>query len=272
MKRFVIIAALALGVIGCTNCVKPELEPYEVTMLNSQCVVIGHLVGFKGGIATMRHPPTTNISIELSNPKTLSGSFKGDRFTLQLEGYDWAKALTIGGDYVFGGAELEGQFVATKLFRINEKQSETLVDLFKCQMTMPAGVVFTVEQIKSKNEKKYQNPYGDGLFKVTLENTTHDTVKIPAVLNEDGSINWEKSVSIICEDRVVNAAEETSSFKLAPKSKVVGEINTLKLNGINWPNGGSRIYFVFNMNGEKAYNFFYYYSAIHDAMRKAQEK
>lgn len=60
-------------------------------------------------------------------------------------------------------------------------------------------------------------------------------------------------------------------LELDAGKSVTFEIDTLKLikDGIHFPNGGMRVYFNFIFGDKMVRNFFYYYSATHDAMVEA---
>ena len=80
----------------------------------------------------------------------------------------------------------------------------------------------------------------------------------------------EESLFVIAEEgRHVWPGTELSGVKqveFAAGEEKAFEIDTLKIKTIEWPNGGSRVYFKFVLGGLIAENFFYFYSATHDKL------
>lgn len=137
------------------------------------------------------------------------------------------------------------------------------------------GIEWKVEQIPAKNPKKFMNDmFGDGSFKVSVTNTTKVDATINALLTDGkGTILWGDSVFLSLRGKnypfptMGRVTKETQPLKLKAGETVSGELNTLPVAGIPWPNGGSRIYFDFVL-GEKSVNqFFYYHINVHNAMR-----
>lgn len=141
---------------------------------------------------------------------------------------------------------------------------------------VPAGLEMTVDQIIPPDATEYGNPFGNGEFKITVTNKTGAGVMVP-VVQVGSKYDFEQSLVIT----VVTSEEDPSVRCIFPENvpagaemtlipaggSISGTVNTLKLKGIEWPSGGSRVYFNFGLGGLVAQNFFYYYSSIHDAMR-----
>jgi hypothetical protein len=136
------------------------------------------------------------------------------------------------------------------------------------------GITLIVEQIPPANPMKFKNDYGDGLFRVIVTNTTGKKATIPALLmNERGEVLWADSLFLTVNGKPVfltNAGKVTAGTKpvtLEAGAKLVGEINTLASTYADWPRGGSRVNFQFQLGEKGASNFFYYYSQWHDGLR-----
>jgi len=140
------------------------------------------------------------------------------------------------------------------------------------------GMQIKSAQIPPANPIKWQNPYGDGKFKIELINTTDKPLTVESLLTngkegKDREILWADSLVIICRgksyifaDDAGKVTAESKPLTLGPHKTISVEINALKLRKIAWPRGGSRVYFQFCL-GELATNsFFYYYSKLHDKM------
>lgn len=153
-------------------------------------------------------------------------------------------------------------------------------------LTVPEGVAFRVEPIIPEKTRRFVNPFGNGRFRVTVRNTTEQPLEVPALLTvpapavapvpafDEGDIAWANSVLII-EDNTVHVLDAATKpdprvkpVTLAPGQSVSTAIDTLKLSGVDWPRGGSRVYFRFALGDRVAESFFYYRSDFHDTLRR----
>ncbi|MEZ6142513.1 MAG: hypothetical protein R3B84_18290 [Zavarzinella sp.] len=137
---------------------------------------------------------------------------------------------------------------------------------------------FTCEPVPPPREVKFANPDGDGIYKVSLKNTTADELYVPCLLARDGKPLWKESLLIICQDKVYTipgcgkVAATDTLFTLKAGEEVSTTVNALELDGPQWPRGGYRIGFTFVL-GEKAITkSFYYLSRHHDPIRDALKK
>lgn len=143
---------------------------------------------------------------------------------------------------------------------------------------LPAGVTFAVEQVPAKNPQKWKNDYGDGQFKLTLKNTTDKDVTLPMLLQKGDAILWDRLLVVYNDGKEIlppHAADIPADAKpvTIPAGKSVsGTFNTLTLEGVTWPQGGSRVHFSFALADKVQQDFFYYFSNLHDPMRKAATK
>jgi len=141
-----------------------------------------------------------------------------------------------------------------------------------------AGLEIKVAQIPPSKPIKWQNPYGDGKFKIELINSTAKPITVDALLTNGKKgvgreILWADSLVILCRSKSYifagDAGKITPDAKpltLGPHKSVSVEINVLELKPIAWPRGGSRVYFQFCLGELAANDFFYYYSKLHDRM------
>jgi hypothetical protein len=140
------------------------------------------------------------------------------------------------------------------------------------------AVEFTVEQVPAENPQKFKNDmYGDGKFKVTLRNTSDKDVEVPALLTDGKTVFWADSLFVMVRDRphlLIGAgrAKAAQPVKLKAGESLVGTIDALLADGVEWPRGGQRVYFDFVLGEKSANNFFYYFSQLHDPMREAAQK
>ncbi|MFO0864451.1 MAG: hypothetical protein U0744_07345 [Gemmataceae bacterium] len=135
------------------------------------------------------------------------------------------------------------------------------------------GIEIVVRQIPPANPQKFRNDYGDGKFEIAVTNVGEKVAEVPALLMGEKGISWPDSIVVIVqgESRVLRGAGQTKGLKpatLKSGETVVGIVNTLTLDGVNWPRGGSRVYFDFALGEKTATNFFYYFSNLHDSMRE----
>lgn len=141
-----------------------------------------------------------------------------------------------------------------------------------------AGAKITVEQVLPEDVKKFDNPFGDGIFKVTVTNPTDKPLLVPALLADDKQILWADSLVFVVEDKSFTLPPSDKldaavrSVTLKPGESVEANINTLSLSGVSWARGGSRIYFTFCLGDASQQNFFYYSSRHHDPMLPGRAK
>lgn len=141
------------------------------------------------------------------------------------------------------------------------------------------GIEVTVAQVPAKNPRRFENDqYGDGTFKITVKNATKKDATVPAVLVNGKDILWGDSVLFLYngEPLVLPTAgkvtKDTKPLELKAGAEVGGEVNALLLDGVEWPRGGSRVYFDIAVGERAVNNFFYYYSDLHDPMREEAVK
>jgi hypothetical protein len=140
---------------------------------------------------------------------------------------------------------------------------------------LPAGAAlqWSAKPVPPKKEIQWVNPDGDGEYELTLTNPTDKPVVVPALLTQGGKTLWEESVVILCGEGTYAAPGakvvkgEVTPLTLQPGESVTGSLNILALKGPPWPEGGSRVEFIFCL-GEKTHPAsFYYMARHHDALR-----
>lgn len=137
-------------------------------------------------------------------------------------------------------------------------------------------IALGTEKVPPRKEIKWTNPDGDGLYKITVTNSSPtETRVVEALLRdpEDG-ILWDESIVIICQGKsyVVpgskGAGRDALPVKLKPGESVSGVVNALALKGPEWPRGGYRIEFQFCLGELGETQSFYYMSRHHDGIRE----
>eukprot|EP00747_Dinoflagellata_sp_TGD_P002117 gnl/TRDRNA2_/TRDRNA2_102945_c0_seq1.p1 gnl/TRDRNA2_/TRDRNA2_102945_c0~~gnl/TRDRNA2_/TRDRNA2_102945_c0_seq1.p1 ORF type:complete len:395 (+),score=50.89 gnl/TRDRNA2_/TRDRNA2_102945_c0_seq1:2-1186(+) len=129
---------------------------------------------------------------------------------------------------------------------------------------------------------EWTNPDGDGDYRLTLTNEGTEDATIPALVQVGAEPHWAASLLIECERRVYQmpvdneqaagaalAGEVVHPTVLKPGESISTTINVLRLNGPQWPRGGSRVEFTFWL-GELSCGPFslYYFSSHHDTLRR----
>ena len=117
-----------------------------------------------------------------------------------------------------------------------------------------ANVTMTIEQIAPKTPIKWRNPYGDGRFRVVIENRGQ-RIRLPAVVafNNDGS-------KVVRPASVV-PANSTQTF----------EVDALELPIAN-PPGGARLWITVQMGDKSVSSFFYYSYDVHGPMQEQKSR
>jgi hypothetical protein len=119
------------------------------------------------------------------------------------------------------------------------------------------AVTFDVAPVPPKVAIQWTNPDGDGEYTITIANNTDKPVVVPALLSSGGKILWEESLVILCQDKTYmcpgakGVAAKAEPTTLAPHQSFSTTVNTLRLKGPEWPQGGYRIEFRFCL-GEKS--------------------
>jgi hypothetical protein len=138
-------------------------------------------------------------------------------------------------------------------------------------------IAVATEQVIAANPKPFDNPYGDGQFKITVSNKGKEPAKIHALLTDGKTIFWEDSLVFVVEGKLFihPKSGRATGFKpveLKPGESVSGAVDTLPLRGVAWPRGGSRVNLQICLGEKSSTNFFYYSSKFHDPLRDAAIK
>ena len=137
-------------------------------------------------------------------------------------------------------------------------------------------IKLSTEKVPPEEAIKWTNPDGDGLYKITVTNSSAKDERVVEALLRDpnGTVLWDESLIIICQEQsyVVpgsnGAGRDALPVKLKPGESVSGVVNALALKGPKWPRGGYRIEFQFCLGELGETQSFYYMSRHHDAIRK----
>lgn len=163
------------------------------------------------------------------------------------------------------------------------KDAELKADIVCSRSGRPAlpageGIKLKVKQVPPKKLQKFRNPYGDGFFKITVSNTGKMALSVPALLQDGDDIRWHESLIAICRDRPyllprTGPLKDPAPVELGPGESVSTTIDAMLLgDDVPWPRGGSRIGFTFGLGEVAADSFFYYYSQLHDPLRKERQQ
>jgi formylglycine-generating enzyme len=135
------------------------------------------------------------------------------------------------------------------------------------------GVTLAVEPVPPKKAIEWTNPDGDGEYKVTVTNTTNKAVSVPALLSDGKKILWEDSLVILCQGKAYTCpGSKGVSGKVQPAEIPAGKsvstvVNSFRLEGPEWPQGGYRIEFQFCLGEKSQTKSFYYMARHHDKLR-----
>jgi len=140
------------------------------------------------------------------------------------------------------------------------------------------GIELTAEPVPPKQSIQWTNPDGDGLYKITVTNTTDAAREVPALRRRGEEIAWRESLVMLCQGKayVIPAAGAatgagTEAVTLEAGERVSTVVNAFLLDGPQWPRGGYRIEFRFCLGEVSATHSFYYMSRHHDAIRAAAQ-
>jgi hypothetical protein len=160
-------------------------------------------------------------------------------------------------------------------FAGNEKCAKTGRPL----LITPDDISLLCEPVKATHTKEYQNPDGDGVFKLTITNNSNRPVEIPALLRDTRSkkILWEESVFVITDAGNHffpghGQARDVEPTVLEPHESVSTKLDTLTLHGLSWPQGGWRLNLRFCLGDKAIEGNYYYFTNHHEPLRHKSEK
>ena len=137
------------------------------------------------------------------------------------------------------------------------------------------GIRMEVAPVPPPKKIKWTNPDGDGLYKITVTNTSKELRDVPALLTDGEKVLWNESLVIVCQGKA-RPAPLCRPLKARPKPTILepgrsvsGVVNAFLLKDIRWPRGGYRISFRFCLGELSSTQSFYYLSRHHDKVRKA---
>jgi len=141
-------------------------------------------------------------------------------------------------------------------------------------LTVPDGVKMTVQQIVPNDTRKHVNPFGNGKFRITVTNRRNAEATVHALLQQNGTVRWKARLLFMNHSGVhVHPGASAPGADVRPVTLGSGEsvettVNVMRLKNVDWPDGGSRVYFRFGLGDRIAESFFYYKSDYHDRIRK----
>ncbi len=239
------------------------LESIQMQMNTSTAIIAGKIITIHPGISTRSIPPQVRcrIDIETEAGKTtqINVGWTGD-----------ATPIETGKSYIFMGNSIE-DVPFYKTFKAIDDADVANVNNYLKAVKESQKIVFSAEQVPAEKPIQYQNPFGDGKFKFTLKNTSDKTVKIP-----DGQTFAKDVLKVFIDAKEYKLSaggmNSLQKCELKPGQSATYTVDMLALKGVEWPNGGNRVYFTFNYAGQKASSFFYYYSKLHDPIRDSYAK
>ncbi|KAH0576514.1 hypothetical protein SS50377_22078 [Spironucleus salmonicida] len=269
-------------------------------MYTSQVVVHATIKSFESGMATMSMPPQCQYILTLDDITVLRGDLPSQPLKIKIIGDDkpvTGTPLALFGDYeeeyfMFNGmivkslddikAELKsnpyGWVNCQSPFGYDFPVSCDKAGALVCPSTsFPSfnleGFSVHVEKVIPSDVNPDVNPFGNGKFLIKVCNDKQDAQVCKNLFKDkNGNILFEESIIAIIGDKPyvwsTKLPSDASQVQFGVGQTVSGEIDTLKLKEVEWPQGGSRVYFKFALGDKMDHDFFYYNSSVHDSMRK----
>lgn len=160
-------------------------------------------------------------------------------------------------------------------FAGNEKCAKTGRPL----LITPDDITLSCQPVPATHTNEYQNPDGDGIFKLTVTNNSSHPIEIPALLRESHSkkILWEESIFVITDAGNHffpghGQARDVEPVILEPEQSVSVQLDTLTLRGLDWPQGGWRLHLKFCLGDKGVEGNYYYFTNYHEPLRKKSKK
>lgn len=140
----------------------------------------------------------------------------------------------------------------------------------------PRGLRINLDQMLIRGGNKDLNPYGDGRFKVTIQNMNKQAVDVPPLLTDGKEVLWADSLVVLCDGKpyllpgagkAATAGPNLKPVHLEPGRAVVTTIDLLPIPNIPWPRTQARIHFRLCLGDAAVATFFQYTPAYHDKLR-----
>eukprot|EP00702_Spironucleus_salmonicida_P006894 EST48185.1 hypothetical protein SS50377_11668 [Spironucleus salmonicida] len=281
----------------------PEHVRVERQMLTAEVIVYAKISAAKAGMATMSLPPQCHYQLTLAEATPIRGSVPAGPVKLIIVG-EAQPALNTGmalfgssqdghlaftgmlvksladiqdmvrsnpAGWVNQGAPWEGDFCHPE---IDTAGATVCLSTGRPAFACP-GFTLKVEQVIPADVKEFQNPFGDGKFTVSVTNNGPKQICKALFADASGAPLFEQSLIAISEQephvwsQALPASIKQVEFEAG--QTITGEVDTLKIQNISWPQGGMRVYFTFVLGDLMSANFFYYYSSCHDSMVEARK-
>ncbi|CAF0940084.1 unnamed protein product [Adineta ricciae] len=189
------------------------------------------------------------------------------------------------GWYRNSSGQLESPWQYSHAKHVKWYNNERFATFEKCSksgrplLTTTDDISFSCEPVKSTHTKQYQNPDGDGVFKLTVTNNSNQPVEVSALLRDSRSkkILWEESIFVITDSGnhffpAHGHANDVEPTVLQPHETISANLDTLTLHGISWPQGGWRLRLKFCLGNKASEGNYYYFTDHHEPIRKKAEK
>ncbi|TNE46486.1 MAG: hypothetical protein EP343_23045 [Deltaproteobacteria bacterium] len=168
--------------------------------------------------------------------------------------------------------------VTKKSLRIARIAAKTPL-VWKSWNRKPLGqyIRLDVAQVQPFWQHKWVNPYGDGVFRITITNTDYQTHNVPAlkVLGRGPGrrIFWERALLVTKEGQLhevpgaskVSIPKEARTLVLRGGESVSVNVNVLRLGCKICPGGGGADY-TFHLGAKSISSFFYYSHKYHSGL------
>lgn len=182
-----------------------------------------------------------------------------------------------------GKYESPWQYSHTK--KVKWYNHQRFADSDKCVKTgrplliTPDSITLSCQPVPAIHTNEYQNPDGDGVFKLIVTNNSNHPVEIPALLRDSHSkkILWEESIFVITDTGNHffpghGQARDVEPVELEPEQSVSVQLDTLTLHGLAWPQGGWRLHLRFCLGDKAVEGNYYYFTNHHESIRKKSAK
>lgn len=246
-------------------------------------VVVADLAAVRWGPVANSMPPIYTARLSLTVVEALRGSYKkGAAVQAHYSARQRQRPALPQGRYVVALSRARG---GTRAMSVRPAAKERVATARKAT-AVPVGwdpnakqpprmagkgITMRVDPVPPVKKIKWTNPDGDGLYRVTVTNTTKEAKPVPALLSAGGRILWADSVSIVCRGKTHRLPTATGkagqATVLQPGQSVSGVLNAFLLEGIEWPRGGYRVEFRFCLGELAETESFYYLSRHHDRVR-----
>lgn len=267
------VLSAAPGAPAVAGLTAEEAKAFE----QADVIVGGKIVAAKIDAVLEVSPPIYVHVIELEVDRRFAGAKTPERIVTKYSTRDVPEPFAVGKRAILALQHVEANLVEPE----NHFEANAVVyahpdietSLEKRRVAIPDQLALHIEQVPAARVYKWQNEYGDGVFKLTLTNQGAQPIEVDGLYEDDGLVRWENALLVREQGRNLMLKSSPLSAKARPLVLAAGaSVETtvdVKPLGLVNPAGGYRVYYSFGLGDLRTSSFFYYSHELHGPMMPA---